>query len=166
MSDEVYKRVGRGGAGNFYSKKDVEDVAKASKVPTDLEAQTTASSLVHPPATIGGPTQYSRAGRGGAGNFYDGGGDPATVADSVEREAEARKAQALVGASLAQPKNGGLGGRGGAGNWSDSNGSGGSSVPPWERPTMDQLQAKIVKDVDAGLAPPPKTYHQSDRDVE
>lgn len=167
MSDEVYKRVGRGGAGNFYSKKDVEDVAKASMVPTDLEAQKTASSLAHPPPTTGGPAQYSRAGRGGAGNFYDGGGDPATVADSVEREAEARKAQALVGASLAQPKNGGLGGRGGAGNWSDSGSSSSSGlVPPWERQTMDQLQAKIVKDVDAGLTPPPKTYHQSDRDVE
>jgi hypothetical protein len=27
---DVYKKVGRGGAGNFYSKKDVEDVSKAA----------------------------------------------------------------------------------------------------------------------------------------
>jgi hypothetical protein len=25
---DVYKKVGRGGAGNFYSKKDIEDVSK------------------------------------------------------------------------------------------------------------------------------------------
>ncbi|KAL8420069.1 hypothetical protein RB594_003010 [Gaeumannomyces avenae] len=162
MADEVYKRVGRGGAGNFYSKRDVEDAAKASKASTDLEAQKTASSLAQPPAASGGSAPYSRAGRGGAGNFYDGG----DAADSAERSAEARKAHALVGASLAQLRSGGLGGRGGAGNWSDSNGGDGGAVPPWERPTMDQLQAKIVKDVDAGLAPPPKTYHQSERDVE
>jgi hypothetical protein len=28
---EAYKKVGRGGAGNFYSKKDVQDVAKATE---------------------------------------------------------------------------------------------------------------------------------------
>jgi hypothetical protein len=27
---DVYKKVGRGGAGNFYSKKDIEDVSKAA----------------------------------------------------------------------------------------------------------------------------------------
>jgi hypothetical protein len=27
---DVYKKVGRGGAGNFYSKKDVEDVSKVA----------------------------------------------------------------------------------------------------------------------------------------
>jgi hypothetical protein len=27
---DAYKKVGRGGAGNFYSKKDVEDVSKAA----------------------------------------------------------------------------------------------------------------------------------------
>jgi hypothetical protein len=27
---EMYKKVGRGGAGNFYNKKDVEDVSKAA----------------------------------------------------------------------------------------------------------------------------------------
>ena len=28
MSSEVYRKVGRGGAGNFYSKQDIEDATK------------------------------------------------------------------------------------------------------------------------------------------
>jgi hypothetical protein len=30
MSTDVFRRVGRGGAGNFYSKQDVQDAEKAS----------------------------------------------------------------------------------------------------------------------------------------
>jgi hypothetical protein len=30
MSSEVFRRVGRGGAGNWYSKKDIEDAGKAN----------------------------------------------------------------------------------------------------------------------------------------
>jgi hypothetical protein len=30
MASEVFRRVGRGGAGNWYSKKDVEDADKAA----------------------------------------------------------------------------------------------------------------------------------------
>ncbi|KLU87520.1 hypothetical protein MAPG_06519 [Magnaporthiopsis poae ATCC 64411] len=158
MSDDVYRRVGRGGAGNFYSKKDVEDVEKASKAAIDLEAQKTDPSSLEEAAPA--PAQYSRAGRGGAGNFYEGGG-----AGSSDDSAEARRVQALVGASLAQPKQGAHGGRGGMGNWSSDSGTTAQAQGD-ERARMSLLQAKILKDVDAGLAPPPKTYHQSDRDVE
>lgn len=31
MSSEVFRRVGRGGAGNFYSKQDVQEADKVSK---------------------------------------------------------------------------------------------------------------------------------------
>jgi hypothetical protein len=30
MADEIYKKVGRGGAGNFYSKQDIDNVTKSS----------------------------------------------------------------------------------------------------------------------------------------
>ena len=151
MSDDVYRRVGRGGTGNFYSKKEVEDVEKASKAATDLEAQKTEPSSLDEVGPA--PAQYSRAGRGGAGNFYEGGDDgDGDGAGSYADSTEARKAQGLVSASLAQPKHGAHGGRGGMGNWSDS-----TSAPAQgdQRARMDQLQAKILRDVDAGLAPPP-----------
>jgi hypothetical protein len=33
MSDEVLKKVGRGGAGNFWSKKDLEEAERVQEVP-------------------------------------------------------------------------------------------------------------------------------------
>ena len=41
-SSEVFRRVGRGGAGNWYSKKDIDD---ANKV--DAEVRTASVSLGH-----------------------------------------------------------------------------------------------------------------------
>jgi len=72
---ESYTKLGRGGAGNFYSKKDIASVFSLlhlhpSKTPNnhqpDLEAQI--QDLTRTPTTSN-PPEYQHTGRGGAGNF-------------------------------------------------------------------------------------------------
>ncbi|CAG8983817.1 hypothetical protein HYALB_00006783 [Hymenoscyphus albidus] len=69
---EPYRKVGRGGAGNFYSKEDVKNVA-SSLTPSTLESQPLSSSTSSQPAktpqTTAPPPEYSHTGRGGAGNW-------------------------------------------------------------------------------------------------
>lgn len=88
---DVYRRSGRGGAGNFYSQKDVEEATRGKH--EDLEAQRPqpladdeplnnpadvssqiAAPMISTNADNGsgnGTRVYSRSGRGGAGNFVD-----------------------------------------------------------------------------------------------
>ncbi|KAI1170738.1 hypothetical protein F4777DRAFT_101839 [Nemania sp. FL0916] len=76
---EAYLRTGRGGAGNFYTQKDVEEAVtkshsedpEAQKVPSSaaqlpVDSTSTAPSVSAQQASAGG---YARSGRGGAGNF-------------------------------------------------------------------------------------------------
>ncbi|RDW71108.1 hypothetical protein BP5796_04882 [Coleophoma crateriformis] len=67
---DVYKKVGRGGAGNFYSKKDIEDVKGKGKA-DDVEAQspTSTRALAAAIAASQPPPEYQHTGRGGAGNW-------------------------------------------------------------------------------------------------
>lgn len=107
-----------------------------------------------------------RSGRGGAGNFAD----PPTSADSQAREDVVDRTEAAVNASLAgKPRTTGLSGRGGAGNWTDNDaaqagGDGDGDVDVQSR--QSQIEDKIVHDIEASLPPPPKTYHQHDRDMQ
>jgi hypothetical protein len=69
-----------------------------------------------------------------------------------------------VAASNAKPRAAGLSGRGGAGNWSES-----ATDPRAEQRETQKaaaIEAKVIQDVEAGLAMPPRTYHQHDRDME
>ncbi|KAL0931863.1 uncharacterized protein CTRU02_212816 [Colletotrichum truncatum] len=152
MSD-VFRKVGRGGAGNFYSKKDVEDAEKAKS--EDVEAQKDAAS-----ATAASPTSptttssaYARAGRGGAGNFHD----SSSLPDAKQQQEVAGKTRAAVNASLARSTRG-ASGRGGAGNYGDSTVPG-SDTTDEEVRRKEALEKKIIEDVEAELPMPPKTYY-------
>ena len=103
---------------------------------------------------------YARAGRGGAGNHY-----AKTTAADVEDQLkhEAQKTQAAVSASTPSKTRTGLTGRGGAGNWSNSAAAPDADA---ERHAAEDIQAQILKDVDAGLARPPRAYQQHDREME
>ncbi|KAF5501028.1 hypothetical protein CGCS363_v006638 [Colletotrichum siamense] len=158
MSD-VFRKVGRGGAGNFYSKKDVEDVEKAK--PEDAEAQkdAAAAATTTSPTSSSNGSAYARAGRGGAGNFYD----HSSLPDTKQQEEAAGKTQAAVNASLARSARGATG-RGGAGNYGDSTVPG-SETAEDEVKRKEALEKKIIEDVEAGLPMPPKTYyHQSTKE--
>ncbi|KAK0711089.1 hypothetical protein B0H67DRAFT_646496 [Lasiosphaeris hirsuta] len=157
-SDQVYRRVGRGGAGNWYSKKDVEEAEKLQAA-ADLEAQKHAATpaAVAAAAAAESAPAYTRAGRGGAGNFKD----AATAAASVQLEREeVLRAQA---SSTAKPRTAGLSGRGGAGNWNDTTALGGAQQERDQRKVED-LELKVLQDVDAVLAAPAPAYKQAEKE--
>ncbi|KAK3944643.1 hypothetical protein QBC46DRAFT_373918 [Diplogelasinospora grovesii] len=165
MSSDVFRRVGRGGAGNWYSKKDVEEADK-KRTTSDVEAQNPATPVVAPSE----PSQqqpsvpvYARAGRGGAGNFHDPANIPALGPQEMEKEVAA-----VAAAKQHKPSGTGLSGRGGMGNW--MGGNDGSAAEDTRRKEEDEqkmqeeVEMKVLKEVDTGLAMPPRTYHRHDRD--
>jgi len=162
MADEIYKKVGRGGAGNYYTKKDIEDLDHQQK---DLEAQTpslesaaiSASDLPSPPSS-----EYHRTGRGGAGNYV-----PASNANALDRKELTRIPSAGSGNAKVQEKIGsdktyrGTSGRGGAGNWRQTR------EEEERRLTNDEeekkmagslVQQQVREDVERGLQMPSKAY--------
>jgi hypothetical protein len=82
------------------------------------------------------------------------------VLDARDREQEAERTQTAVAANP-KPKVGWTG-RGGAGNWSDHPGQ----QEEGERKKKEELEARILRDVEAGLSMPPKTYHSHNREQE
>ncbi|ROW17563.1 hypothetical protein VPNG_00776 [Cytospora leucostoma] len=160
MSD-VFLRTGRGGAGNYVSPKEVEEAERAQRA-EDPESQkddtvisrttTTAST-----ASAWQPSPYVRSGRGGAGNFAE---PPTEAAHDTQDVVD--RTTAAVSASQAGKPRAGLTGRGGAGNW-----TGDAERHEFEEEAERQrIAEKIKHDIDASLPPPPKTYHQHDRDME
>ncbi|KAJ4292325.1 hypothetical protein N0V88_005957 [Collariella sp. IMI 366227] len=74
MTTDVFRRVGRGGAGNWYSKQDVQNAEKASQEAVrprspNLPSLTQSLTRTATNTTTSGTQNYTRAGRGGAGNF-------------------------------------------------------------------------------------------------
>ncbi|KAL2156040.1 hypothetical protein VTH82DRAFT_785 [Thermothelomyces myriococcoides] len=176
MSSDVFRRVGRGGAGNFYSKQDIQAVEKGPE--TDLEAQSQQHadlSLAQTRTTRTGcgtdtGPNYARTGRGGAGNFTSPVAADANAKQRGDQErAEADQTEkasaAAVTASLAAKSTaGGLSGRGGAGNWRAGSGDGGGrGVQEDARKTVEELEKRVLDEVAGGLPPPAKAYTPSRR---
>ena len=182
---DVFRRTGRGGAGNYISQKEVEEAEKAqqanvshvqlcrvlckacpggacSNIPRQdpesqrADASTTAAAM----AAASQPPQYVRVGRGGAGNYSE----PPTIADSHDRKDVVDRTAAAVSASQAGKPRTGLTGRGGAGNWTYDGEK--QDGPEQDEAEQQRIADKIKHDIDASLPPPPKTYHQHDRDME
>ncbi|KAI4865881.1 hypothetical protein F4820DRAFT_277723 [Hypoxylon rubiginosum] len=174
---DVYRRTGRGGAGNFYSQKDVEEATKAADSSKDLEAQ---KQHQQPPADeiptdpADPPSQhtttttsdsnngaYARTGRGGAGNFVD----PVTAAASSPSSPPASPSSTATPAPATVARSG-LSGRGGAGNWTTvpgegEDGGGGGAVydPEQERKRREALDAHILQDIRDSLPQPPRIHY-------
>ncbi|KAK4114137.1 hypothetical protein N656DRAFT_767155 [Canariomyces notabilis] len=190
MSSDVFRKVGRGGAGNFYSKKDIEEAEKATSAAAPplngpgagAEAGASGSGSTVP--------SYARGGRGGAGNFvFRGGPSTASAApsapttggesasspssgplspDTAQQEllaaAEAERTRVAIAASIAaKTRTGGLSGRGGAGNWTGGGGAGGSSGSDNDGEqgpaAAEELELKVLREVEDGLAFPGRVYH-------
>ncbi|KAK3900110.1 putative mitochondrial DnaJ chaperone [Staphylotrichum tortipilum] len=170
MTTDVFRRIGRGGAGNFYSQKDVQEAEEAAAATADLEAQTpnptaltrtlTSASIT----TTSSTPSYARAGRGGAGNFTfpDPSSTPAPAPSTEQQqqdEQETERNRAAVAASIAaRARTGGLGGRGGAGNWTGGNSAATVSVEE-QKKVEEELELRVLRDVEGGLAMPPRAYH-------
>lgn len=198
-NQDAYRRVGRGGAGNFYQAKPAEDDAskvrsQASYLPyrsepepkpkgfpwfswfrsspkathpnmrafQDLEAQkpnpvadeSTGTAVSNTAAHTQG--QYARAGRGGAGNFFD----PSTA---KEQQQEEDKATANVKPAVQQQGAGrmALGGRGGAGNYHQKQEEDATKTEGAKAHLKD-MENKVKEQVE-GLAKPPKALLAQDK---
>ncbi|KAH8166175.1 hypothetical protein CIB48_g2077 [Xylaria polymorpha] len=139
----AYMRTGRGGAGNFYSQKDVEDAAtkdstediEAQKTPT-LDDNSTAPSSSSTPSTSAAGA-YARSGRGGAGNFVS-----ATPSSTLPSSASTYS------------------GRGGAGNWAAESEGATRAKEEQDRRRKEALDAGIAQEIRASLPRQPRrTYH-------
>ncbi|KAL8669371.1 MAG: hypothetical protein Q9168_006032 [Polycauliona sp. 1 TL-2023] len=144
MASETYRKVGRGGAGNYYSSQDIQEAQK--QIAEDVEAQPMTAGKLGA-ADAKGP-EYIHSGRGGAGNY-------SSASDAAER-----KRSVDMTPSTREPTvpEGGFYGRGGAGNlrgWdkdpSDSTDTGASEG-------QKQTYEDTVKDVEKGLRAPEKAH--------
>ncbi|KAI0907961.1 hypothetical protein F4823DRAFT_564292 [Ustulina deusta] len=161
---DAYLRTGRGGAGNFYSQKDVEAVAtkdgtedlEAQKLPAHQDTAGT-SPRTTPPASVA-TGAYARSGRGGAGNFVvPSSALPSTASSPPSSPPPSKSAQPPPGPSSSR-----YSGRGGAGNWAAADGE--SEGARRAKDDQDQrrkaaLDAGIVQEIRASLPQPPRTYH-------
>lgn len=185
MSDQVYRRVGRGGAGNWYNEKDVKEAEKALAAavvrPQSLSSpHLSLSPAQHPQLT---PTQdlesqkhnapapgpsdgpaYARAGRGGAGNFKE--KDAAAASIEAERAEVERTRAAVAATGAGKPRTTALTGRGGAGNYTDGSAPAPSAAEQeHQQQKVEDLEMKVLKDVDAVLAAPPAAHKAGKEEV-
>ncbi|KAI1458340.1 hypothetical protein F4805DRAFT_145993 [Annulohypoxylon moriforme] len=182
---DVYRRSGRGGAGNFYSQKDIEEVTKGKS--EDLEAQklqhlpddeplgdpADVPAQATPPVTNStsgdGTRTYARSGRGGAGNFVDVPPSASSISPNPTATIDTSTVSApsspnsSINASHPQayaqpPARSGLSGRGGAGNWVSTD-SDTAYDPEQERKRREALDAHILQDIRESLPQPPKIHY-------
>ncbi|KAI0391503.1 hypothetical protein F5Y17DRAFT_440277 [Xylariaceae sp. FL0594] len=166
---DAYLRTGRGGAGNFYSQKDVEDAVKGGRK-DDIEAQILAvparldDNGTTPSSSSGNNTAsssssstphsavYARSGRGGAGNF-------------VPASSTTTSTPTQVNPPHPQPQPHKSSGRGGAGNFVMTNTN---TMSEEARKAAEEQDARRKEALDAGLAReireslpqmPARTYH-------
>ncbi|PKS06838.1 hypothetical protein jhhlp_006914 [Lomentospora prolificans] len=151
MSD-VFRRVGRGGAGNFISPSATDTAEDPAR---DVEAQKLPPVPVAPAAQQHQP--YARVGRGGAGNFHD-----AADAPEETQEQVAARTDTTMAASASGPRTG-LMGRGGMGNWSDAPSQ---QQQEAEKQKQAVVEKQVVQDVDAGLKAPAKAYDPNGSETE
>ncbi|GJN77292.1 hypothetical protein PLIIFM63780_000782 [Purpureocillium lilacinum] len=167
---DVFRRVGRGGAGNYVP---AADAARSSK---DLEAQQQHQSEndAAPSATTsdlgagGGVAGAARrAGRGGAGNYVEAERLPSARENEEHLAGEVNSA---VASSLERKRGAaasrGMGGRGGAGNWNleqTASADGGEEEEGGEGSKVQELERKVKEAVDKGLRMPDKVHHGRDK---
>ncbi|KAI1374537.1 hypothetical protein F4677DRAFT_160370 [Hypoxylon crocopeplum] len=184
---DVYRRSGRGGAGNFYSQKDIDEVTQAE--PKDLEAQKPQPPDDYPtdPADVppdvaptttsstgGGSSAqtYARTGRGGAGNFVDPTSAPSSSTAAPPTTTTTTTTSPSVPNSPTSttpnpqpqqqqvpppPSRNMHSGRGGAGNWTTT--AEGVYDPEQERKRREALDAHILQDIRDSLPQPPKIHY-------
>lgn len=185
---DVYRKVGRGGAGNFYSQKDIDEATKPSSS-SDLEAQklgpaaaaadeTPSDPAIEPapgPPSTSTPTAAdtgavsSASGSTTTPTTYTRSGrggagnfvDPQTASVfSTMTGVQARPAtvQSTGNQSFAQAPPPRYTGRGGAGNWGTGDEAQRVANEEQERKRKEALNAKVFDDVMAGLQEPGRAH--------
>ncbi|KAL8998511.1 MAG: hypothetical protein Q9169_002454 [Polycauliona sp. 2 TL-2023] len=142
MASETYRKVGRGGAGNYYNSQDIQQAEKQAA--EDVEAQPMTAGELQP--TDAKQPEYIHSGRGGAGN-YNSASDTAERRRSVDMTPTTREHTVPEG---------GFYGRGGAGNLRGSDK--GPSVDSEASEVQKQTYEETVQDVEKGLRAPEKAH--------
>ena len=174
---DVYKKAGRGGAGNFYNKKSASVVvAKTHSVGAPTSSMATAQRKKDDRETAISPQEtndlaralisskptpdYLHTGRGGAGNMVKPSGlagqglEQMTSADATSPTSPNVSISKRV-LGVAKPSY--RGGRGGAGSYADSAGE--EKVRREEEERMRvATEERITRDVERGLSKPPLAY--------
>ncbi|RDL40754.1 uncharacterized protein BP5553_00733 [Venustampulla echinocandica] len=150
-----YKRVGRGGAGNFHSEEVIHNSTSQGCLPQpDLESQSLTPSLT---TSSKPPAEYLHTGRGGAGNWAQSTAPPLPTADSesilptsTSPPSTPQAVQAPASGTTATYR----GGRGGAGNYSWEEGDEERKRKEEEGEKEKEVRKRVVDDVDMRLAKP------------
>ncbi|CAI6092081.1 unnamed protein product [Clonostachys chloroleuca] len=145
QNQDVYVRVGRGGAGNFHSSKP-NPSKDANK---DLEAAK--PQQITPPSPPP-PSSLARAGRGGAGNYAD-----SNASFKKEQELAGETVNAVAASAAAHPRGALLGGRGGAGNWKTDELT--ARKLDEEQRIGLEMERKAIEAVNVELKMPEKAHH-------
>ncbi|KAK3191086.1 mitochondrial import inner membrane translocase subunit TIM14 [Lecanicillium sp. MT-2017a] len=164
MSSDAVFKVGRGGAGNYYTQQDAPALAAgASPIPPALaqdDAQVQISS-----SSSSQPQHLWTTGRGGAGNMA-GPDAPAPAAYSSSPDEERGRADVGDGSSAASEaaatsavlireshatRMGRLGGRGGAGNWLDKSPARGKDKEKEKEKQVDEEKDELERKGRAGV---------------
>ncbi|KUJ20956.1 uncharacterized protein LY89DRAFT_420656 [Mollisia scopiformis] len=149
-------RSGRGGAGNFHTKNDIEELKKAE----DLESQsqidpssTSINDLTRSISATKPPPEYLHTGRGGAGNWVQ----PKELHSQGLTQESTLSGQDASSRALGSSKPTYRGGRGGAGNY--------GSFEEEERLKREaeekkraEVERAVERDVESGLARPERAY--------
>lgn len=163
MASDMYRKVGRGGAGNYYSSQDIQQAQKQAaevrprsqnktsilSLPKDIEAQPIIAGELR--ASDAKEPEYIHSGRGGAGNYSN-------ASDAAERK---RSVDMTPSTREQTVPEGGFYGRGGAGNLRGSDKS--PSVDDTETKASEAQKEKqayedTVQDVEKGLRAPEKAH--------
>ncbi|KAL8785132.1 MAG: hypothetical protein Q9213_003550 [Squamulea squamosa] len=145
MASDTYHKFGRGGAGNYYSSQDIEQVQKQAA--EDVEAQSLNAGELG--ATDTKQPIYVHSGRGGAGNY-------SSASDTAEHKRSVDMSPSMRERTVPE---GGFYGRGGAGNLRGS--EGGPSGEDHEKKASEaqkQAYEEAVQHVEKGLQAPEKAH--------
>ncbi|KAL8863638.1 MAG: hypothetical protein Q9178_000321 [Gyalolechia marmorata] len=143
MASDTYLKVGRGGAGNYYSRQDIQQVQNQ----VDIEAQTKTAGELR--AADAKEREYVHSGRGGAGNY-------SSASDAAERK---RSVDMTPSTRERTVPEGGFYGRGGAGNLRGSDGDpSGEDIEMTATVRQKEAYEEAVQDVEKGLRAPEKAH--------
>jgi len=146
MSSGTYRNLGRGGAGNYYSKTDLEKATKDAEQ-QDLEAQKTQAGATAADVTPS-TQEYARLGRGGAGNVTLSALMAAAAVSSPWTPTDSSQTRQWSG-------------RGGAGNFlgaQQSTNDETERAAEAAKEAQHRIEEEVKVDVEKGLAPPQKAY--------
>ncbi|KAI4202812.1 MAG: hypothetical protein LQ350_002310 [Teloschistes chrysophthalmus] len=144
MEPETYQKFGRGGAGNYYSKKDIQQVEK--KAAEDVESQPTTPGELR--GADAKQPEFIHSGRGGAGN-YGNAPDTAERKRSIDMNPTTREGTVPEG---------GFYGRGGAGNLRNPEASSDTDNGNPASPKQGEAYEMTVRDVEKGLRAPEQAH--------